>query len=298
VLCEGRPVTISVVVVTLGRSLVFERCLAAVEGGVRNPDELVVVDQSVDGLAHLLERSRVPVRHVRATDLGISRARNLGAEAASGDTLAFTDDDCVPDTEWLAELASVDGEVATGRILPLDDERKGLVAVSSRTSTDYRRFRGAAENVPWDTGSGGNLLVARELFERLGGFDVRFGPGARYRAAEDVEFLERVLRAGATIAYTPAAVVYHERKRRAGRLKRRVPYGFGMGAAVAAGGGGRRRFLASRYLVMQLRAAGSGAKALSPVRVVEPLLSTVGFAAGIALYRQPELVPKDTVRSP
>ena len=287
--------TISVVVVTLGQSSVFERCLAALEAGVRKPDELVVVDQSAEGLAQLLG---INVRRVRATGLGISRARNLGAEAATGDTLAFTDDDCVPDESWLAELADAGGDIATGRILPLDDERDGLVAVSSRTSTEYRRFHGVEGNLPWDAGSGGNLLVARELFERLGGFDTRFGPGSRYRAAEDVEFLERALRAGATIAYTPAAVVYHERKRRSQRLRRRLPYGFGMGAAVATAGGGRRRFLAAHYLGMQLRAAAVGAKAVSPARIAEPLLSTAGFAAGIVAYRRPKLVPKDTVRSP
>jgi GT2 family glycosyltransferase len=292
-------VTISVVVVTLGQSSVFERCLAALETGLRRPDQLIVVDQSSEGLAQLVERPLgLAVRRVRATGLGISRARNLGAEAATGDTLAFTDDDCVPDAAWLAELAEAGGEIATGRILPLDDEREGLVAVSSRTSTERRRFHGAEANLPWDAGSGGNLLVGRALFERLGGFDTRFGPGSRYRAAEDVEFLERALRSGATIDYIPTAVVYHERKLRSQRLKRRVPYGFGMGAAVATAGGGRRRFLVSRYLGMQLRAAAGGAKALSPVRVAEPLLSTAGFVAGIVVYRRPKLVPKDTVRSP
>ena len=291
--------TISVVVVTLGRSSVFERCLAALEQGVRTPDELVVVDQSGERLADVLGHpTATPLRHVRASGLGISRARHLGAEAATGDMLAFTDDDCVPDESWLAALAAADGDAATGRILPLDDDREGLVAVSSRTSREHRRFHGTGGIVPWEAGSGGNLLLRRELFERLGGFDTRFGPGAEYRAAEDVELLERILAAGATIVYTPEAVVYHERKRRSERLKRRVPYGFGMGAAVAASGPGRRRFLASRYLGMQLHAAGAGAKRLSPVRIAEPLLSAAGFTAGMALYRHPQLVPKDTVRSP
>jgi GT2 family glycosyltransferase len=289
-------VRISVVVVTLGHSAVFERCLAALESGLRKPDELVVVDQSGDSLVDVLEARTV--QRVRASGLGISRARNLGAEAASGDALAFTDDDCVPDESWLEALASAGGDAATGRILPLDDERDGLVAVSSRTSTEHRLFAGTGDSLPWDAGSGGNLLVRRELFERLGGFDSRFGPGAHYRAAEDVEFLERILRSGATIAYTPAAVVYHERKPQSARLKRRVPYGFGMGAAVAAAGAGRRSFLASRYLGMQARALAAGAKALSPARVAEPLLSTAGFAAGMAAYRGRTLVPKDSVRTP
>jgi glycosyltransferase involved in cell wall biosynthesis len=229
--------------------------------------------------------------------LGVSRARNLGAAAAAGEAVAFTDDDCVPDTNWLAALAGA-GVAATGRILPLHDERSDLVAVSSRTSTERREFRGEARDLPWEVGSGGNLLVARDLFERLGGFNEDFGPGARYRAAEDVELLERLLASGARVVYTPDAVVYHQRKRPSERLARRIPYGFGMGAAVGSVGGARSRFLAVRYLGMQVHALAAGAKAVSLRQMAEPALSTAGFVAGAMLYRSSGLVPKDTVRSP
>jgi GT2 family glycosyltransferase len=296
------PMMISVVVATLGRSSVFERCIVAIACGSRPADEIVVVDQSADGLApvveRLLEGATTAFRHVRASALGISRARNLGAAAAAGDTLAFTDDDCVPDTDWLAALAGTDADAATGRVLPLHDERSGLVAVSSRTSTERRMFRGDTRELPWEVGSGGNLLLARDVFERSGGFDEHFGPGARYRAAEDVELLERLLASGAPIVYTPDAVVYHERKRRSERLARRLPYGFGMGAAVASVGGGRRRFLAMRYLGMQAHALAAGAKGVSLPQMAEPVLSTAGFVAGMALYRSSRFVPKDTVRTP
>jgi len=294
--------TISVVVVTLGSSTVFARCVSAIASGSRPADELVVVDQSPQGVGEqvesLLADAPTTFRHLRSSGLGTSRARNVGAAATSGDSVAFTDDDCVPDPDWLAALSAAQADVATGRVLPLGDERPGFVAVSSRTSTHRLSLRGAGRHVPWDLGTGGNILVKRAVFERVGGFDERFGPGAPFRAAEDVQLLERLLVSGAAMVYAPDAVVYHERKRRSDRLRRRVSYGIGMGAAVASASGPRRRFLASRYLGMQFRALGSGTKALSPGKMAEPVLSTAGFVVGIGLYRSLEIVPKHTVRTP
>src|SRR5437764_13696519 len=95
----GADVRISVVIVTVGTSRVLERGLAAVVRGSRRPDELVLVDPapepSTTGLAE-----HIPVRIHRAPALGVSRARNLGASLTSGDYLAFTDDDCLPDEGW------------------------------------------------------------------------------------------------------------------------------------------------------------------------------------------------------
>ena len=81
-----------------------------------------------------------------------------------------------------------------------------------------RVFRPDGGEAPWEVGTGGNLLLRRAIFDRVGGFDEEFGPGARFRAAEDVELLERLLHAGATLAYTPRAVVHHEMKTRSDRL--------------------------------------------------------------------------------
>jgi GT2 family glycosyltransferase len=285
---------ISVIVVTLGRTPLLQRCVRAIASGALRPRELVVVDQGPPGLAPRLEEwlagSAVALEHVDVPPMGVSRARNIGAAAAAADHLAFTDDDCVPDAEWLAALAqaveATPADGASGRVLPLEDDRPGRIAVSSRTDTRARAFRGRDHAAPWDVGTGGNLLVRRTVFERAGGFDEEFGPGARFRAAEDVELLERLLRAGATLAYTPRAVVHHERKTRSDRLKRRLPYGFGMGALVARAARDRRSPLARRYLVMQARLASSGVRSGSPRRGLEPVLSSLGFAAGFAAARR------------
>ena len=279
--------TVSVVIVTAGRPEALARCIRALAAGTRTPEELVVVDQSSDVEAEveeLLAGASSRARHLRVRPMGVSAARNLGASHAQGDLLAFTDDDCVPDPDWLTELVAAltrhAADAATGAVLPLPDDRPGLVAVSSRTDPRQRLFDSAGHFAPWEVGTGGNVVLSRTLFDRVGGFDLRFGPGARYRAAEDVELLDRLLRAGGKIVYEPAAVVFHEMKTPAERLARRYPYGYGLGAMVAGTGGRRSRALAAAYGRMQARSLARGIRRASVRQLSEPLLAVAGFTAG------------------
>lgn len=272
---------ISVVIVTVGTSRVLGRCIQAIAGGTLRPHDLVLVDQAPEPSASEVAEE-LSVRIHRAPALGVSRARNLGASLATGDYLAFTDDDCVPDEGWLAALAdaiaTAGADAASGRVLPLDDGTPGLVAVSSRTDERARTVGGEA--APWTVGTGGNLLIGAELFRGLGGFDEELGPGAPFRAAEDIDLVERLLASGAKLAYTPAAVVRHEMKTPAQRQARRYSYGYGMGAVVARAERRRRGFLARRYALLQLSILAAALRRAAPRRALEPVLTSLGFASG------------------
>lgn len=284
---------ISVVVVTLGETPVLKRCVGAVAGGSLPPRELVVVDQGAGNLRPELERwlsgSGIELRHIQVPRMGVSCARNTGAAAAKAENLAFTDDDCVPDREWLASLAAAiqsdSARAASGRVLPLEDPRPGLVAVSSRTDMRKQTFRASDDCAPWDVGTGGNLLIHRDAFDELSGFDEEFGPGARFRAAEDIDLLERLLRSGATLAYDPSAVVYHEMKTAGAVLKRSFPYGFGMGALISRTEGRRRWLLTRRYMWMHVWLAAAALAKGSPRRAMESILATAGFGVGFVAAR-------------
>lgn len=284
----------SVIVVTMGGSPVLERGLTAIAGGTRQPDEIILVDQSLAGLAPPAERWlsdwNVPFQHLAVPRMGVSEARNRGAQVASCEWLVFTDDDCVPDPGWLTALAAAaehsEADGASSRVLPLEDPTPGLVGVSLRTATQELVFDGSLNHTPWDIGTGASMLISARAFAELGGFDEEFGPGAPYRAAEDIDLLERLMRRGATVVYTPDAVVYHQMKTRRAWLGRQVPYGFGMGAMVARAERGRRRFLARRYVSMQARSVLSGLRRGAVFNVLESILSTLGFVRGLFLTRR------------
>lgn len=233
----SRVAAVTVAVAACDRPEGVARCLDGVLGGELLPAELIVVDQSRDDAVELVVRrvgrTDLAVRYVRQPRTGLSDSRNAAVAHASQPVVAFTDDDCVPHPHWLAAVAAAfsaaDAPAAlTGRVLPLGEERPGTFVVSPRAGTERIDFRG--RTIPWRVGTGGNFAARREWLERIGPFDPRLGAGSPGKAAEDADLLYRLLRAGATVRYEPAAVVYHERQTEAQRLASRAGYGFGIGA--------------------------------------------------------------------
>jgi GT2 family glycosyltransferase len=283
-----------VVICTKDRTEALQRCLTAVLRGSLRPAEVIVIDQgsgSVDqALRQAFAERQIAFQHIRMSGSGVSRGRNLGASLSTAGLIGFTDDDCVPEQSWLADLhaacsAGIAG--ASGRVLPLVDARPNMVAVSSRRSTVMRHYHGVGPHAPWDVGTGGNLLLRRDVFEQLRGFDECLGPGALGRAAEDIDLLYRVLRSGWAIAYTPAAVVYHEMKTRRARLRGRFPYAYGMGVFLATHihrGDARGWALLQQYMAIQAFNLLGGLKRRDRWQVAEAIASIGGGLSGCVAH--------------
>lgn len=233
-----RQVDVTVAISTMERPAALARCIDALLDGDTFPAELVIVDQSTDdaterAIGQLASSSAMQIVYVRQRRRGLAASRNAAIAASTRPIVAFTDDDCVPDADWLEAISGAferdpNVDVVTGRILPLGPEQPGLHAVSLRTSCIPMRFRGRC--LPWAVGSGANVAVKREWLTQVGGFDERLGVGSAGRAAEDMDFLYRLVAAQATVQYEPRVVMFHERKDEDGWLARRASYSFGMGA--------------------------------------------------------------------
>ena len=194
------------------------------------PDyEIVVVnDGSEAPTVALLDRMAEEggLRVVHTPNRGLAAARNTGWEQATGEIVAYIDDDAFPDRAWLTHLAIAfrDGGwagVGGPNIIPPED---GLVAHAvahspggpSHVLLDDVR----AEHIP-----GCNMAFRREWLERIGGFD------ARFRAAgDDVDICWAVQEAGGEIGFHPGAVVWHHRR---GSLRRYWKQQAGYGKAEA-----------------------------------------------------------------
>jgi len=163
------------------------------------PLEVVLVDaESRDGTYEIAQgyAAHHPDR-VRVFQRPGSRGggRNAGVHAARGGFVAFIDGDCFADSNWLKEIRSAlaTAEVVAGQTVTVGKVRYGRLERVELFQSGY--------DVTYPSC---NLAYRRELFERLGGFDVRF------ITAEDIDLNLRAVRTGATVRYVPTAVVYHQ----------------------------------------------------------------------------------------
>lgn len=203
---EG-PVAVSVVVASHARHLRLRWLLNALEEQTLDRQEwdaVVVHDYDAATAERVIERHPLAeaglLRHI-PIEPGTgspSRQRNIGWRAARGGLIAFTDDDCRPEPDWLERLTTVaranPGQVVQGRVRGEPFEREILRAPHVRTL--------------WIDPVGpyaqtANILYPRALLERLDGFD------ERAIAGEDVGLSLRARRAGAALVGAPDALVNH-----------------------------------------------------------------------------------------
>ncbi|MEA2347951.1 MAG: hypothetical protein QOG62_1738 [Thermoleophilaceae bacterium] len=180
---------------TIGATL---DALAAQEGA--GEFEVIVVDDaSTDSTPDLVESHPLPTLVRQPTGMGPAKARNRGAQAATGEVLAFTDADCVPSPGWLAAgMAALEhADLAQGAVRPPEG-----VAIGPFDRTVWV----VAETGLYETA---NLFATRELFDHLGGFESWIDPRGGKELAEDVWFGWRAIREGATTEFAPGARVDH-----------------------------------------------------------------------------------------
>ncbi|MDA8243773.1 MAG: glycosyltransferase [Elusimicrobia bacterium] len=197
---------ISVVVPARDSARYIGGLLASLAAQTRPPDEVVVVDAgSVDGTAAAVSAAAAgfPVlRLVRAGSAFPGRARNIGVRDSSGDVIAMTDSDTVPDPDWLSSISApfdsdpgLGGVFGTYYVSPETYTQRCIAAVIMSGGKDLDGMRGA------HTDSFVSAALRKGALERAGWFreDVRAG--------EDMELRARLDPAGVKVAYCGAARV-------------------------------------------------------------------------------------------
>lgn len=231
----GAVPRVSVVVCTRNGVRTLGECLGGL-ARVRYGDyEVIVVDDgSAGGIAEICE-GFAGVRYVRQEAAGLGVARNTGAAAATGEIIAYTDDDCVPDEDWLNFLVRAFADPAVGaaggpNIPPaaVNAVQASVIAAPGGPAHVLTGDR-EAEHLP-----GCNLAVRREAFAAVGGFRAEY-----HAAGDDVDFCWRLLEAGWRLEYVAAAMVWHYRRFTA-RAYLRQQWGYGKAEALLMRGHGER----------------------------------------------------------
>lgn len=166
-----------------------------------NLEILIVDNNSTDNTAAIIQAD-TSVRYVwEGLQQGCSAARNAALQVAKGEILAFTDDDCIPDPEWVSEgVRSLGGDyhLAGGEIQFFFSKKPGFAEW-----LDACQFLNQANYVSSKFAVTANLFVRRQVFEQIGSFDGTVVSGG------DVVFCRRACAHGFDITYAGAARISH-----------------------------------------------------------------------------------------
>jgi GT2 family glycosyltransferase len=181
----------SVIIPTCHRPELLAQCLRGLSA---SDVEIIVSDDSGDDATRaVVERDFPRARWVAGPRRGPAANRNHGARAAIGDWLAFVDDDCQPQQDWLAALERAAGDV---------DVVEGCTVAPGAIDSPFEEH---VENIHGGVLWSCNFGIRRVAFERLGGFDEHFLEAG----GEDMEFAWRVAQAGLRVRFAPDALVHH-----------------------------------------------------------------------------------------
>jgi glycosyltransferase involved in cell wall biosynthesis len=208
--------------------------------------ELLVVGQGVDErmktATAAVAKGDDRIKYLHLEERGISRARNAAMRAASAPVIAFTDDDCEADADWLERLDEIfaDPEVgcAMGSLEAPPRRQRGFAVVPSVRALDYVHdpSRGMTKFPSgWDW-AGANFAVRISVIDRVGKFDEHLGVGSEFPAAEDVDFGERLEAGKVKVVSSSKLRVKHTHGWRYGFkavYSHRRGYALGYGALVA-----------------------------------------------------------------
>ncbi len=199
---------VSVVICSYNGASTTETCLRSMER-IRYPDfEVIFVDDgSTDNTQEILKEFPW-VRNIRQRNMGLSHARNVGVEAATGEIVIYTDSDCEADEDWLyySALALVrGGYVGMGGPNLIPDEGSWVadcVGLSPGGPTHVMIDDRTAEHVP-----GCNMAFYKWALKQINGFDSQYR-----KAGDDVDVIWRLQDLGYSIGFSPSAQVWHYRR--------------------------------------------------------------------------------------
>ncbi|MFF0445519.1 glycosyltransferase [Streptomyces sp. NPDC004609] len=243
------PPRTSVVVATRERADQLARALDSLLAQDHPDFEVVVVDNApvTSATEDLVENKYAArgVRYVREAVPGLAIAHNRGVAVATGEIVAFTDDDVVADPNWLTALTAPFATdpglgCTTGLILPAKLGTPAQILLESHggfakgfTPRTYDPADPPADEplFPFTAGSfgsGANMAFRASVIRSVGGFDPATGTGTPARGGDDLYAFVSVLAAGHRLRYSPDALVWHHHRETWKDLTNQA-YGYGAG---------------------------------------------------------------------
>lgn len=215
----------SIVVCTYNRAASLRDTLEALRGLQAPPEcdwEVLVVDNNCKdetrAVVMQMQRAWPRLRYEFEERQGLSHARNHGIAQARGELILFTDDDVLPEPDWLAVtltgLKHYDADACGGFIAPiwetppprwLTERFFGFLAIRTDRNDDFAITNNS--EMPF----GANMAFRRRVFDKIGLFDTTRGRSGKVLAGgEDIEFFERLIAAGMKAQFLGKSRVHHK----------------------------------------------------------------------------------------
>ncbi|MBW4650313.1 MAG: glycosyltransferase [Kastovskya adunca ATA6-11-RM4] len=236
-------VSASIVVGTYDRPDDLRKCLRSLvdQESLRQVEVIVVDNHPTSGLTPPVVAEFPEVILVSEPRQGVAYARNAGIIVSKGDIVVTVDDDVTIFPDWLEKLiapfARADVMTVSGNILPRELQTEsqqifeqygsgGLGRGFNRFEVDGDWFEHSwMHSVPtWELGGTANAAFRATIFSHpeIGLMDEALGPGMPSGVGEDIYIFYKVLKAGYTIVYEPAALVWHKHRRDMSALRRQL----------------------------------------------------------------------------
>lgn len=219
----------SLILCTVNRTKEVEELLISLTNQSYKNFEVLIVDQNKDNrILKIIEKfSGLAIKYL-TSDIGLSKARNVGLKNSTGDIVCFPDDDCSYPKELLESVNGFFNENKYNILMgkTIDKLTKEIVAGKQNYSPSPLK----ANNI---LGSSTTLFIKKDNIEIL--FDERFGLGAVFNAEEENDLVFRLLKKGVLGYYNPNInYVYHPPSdSNYNDLNRAKERGIGLGAFIA-----------------------------------------------------------------
>jgi len=217
-------------------------CINSLKKQTLQPNEIILVLDPNEELRDFYS-SRVPsdVKIVISEERGLSNARNTGIMMASGDIVAFIDDDAMADKDWLKNLVKNFDDPyilgVGGLVKPIWEDGRPKWFPEELWWVVGCSYKGLPEHKSYVRNPiGCNMAFRKYVFERVGYFKSNIGRlGKRLIGSEEAEISIRILKAipGAKIVYDPSAIVYHKVPRKRASLRYLIKRSFYEGISKA-----------------------------------------------------------------
>jgi len=196
---------ISVIIPTFNRPLALQNCLTSLKNQTLtiNLWEVIVVNDGGCEVKSLVQDFGSQFHCISQENSGPAKARNNGAAFSKGNVLAFLDDDCQAQTNWLEEIhqLSHEGYIIGGKVT--NALVNNVYSETSQVLIDFLYQNQQNTSIQFFTSN--NFTIFKEDFERSGGFSTAF----RTSAGEDREFCVRLNNMGVKLKFQPSIKVHH-----------------------------------------------------------------------------------------